>query len=220
MHRTLACMALAAGLLGFVGGSSAGVIPTLIGSPTNLGNGEFQFDYQVVLQNNEAIQANDFLTIYDVQGLVAGSGAFAASAGISGGLFSVTSALNGPTPPGLDPNVIPPFTGDFAESNLTLRYDGPLLTAPPNSTGTNELTLGILSYRSIYGGIGLGTYSSTSERSVGPLAGQPENKLGLVSTPTPGFVPAAVPEPSTIVLSLVGGVAFLGLGLRRRPVRA
>lgn len=145
-----------AGIMLFSGMAHASLIPSLIGSPVALGNGQFRFDYRITLTNAERLDPNatngatcpgpsnsniqcdpagTFVTIYDIPGFVGASFTANASTPI-GGFFSTTASATGATP-----NSINGAAFDNALMNVTFRYSGPIVNGPAEFTGFSIVSM-------------------------------------------------------------------------------
>ncbi len=170
-----------------LGRSEAGLLPVSVSVSPDAGN--YRYTYSVDLTSDSTIKSGDYFTIYDFKGLVGGTNAQPTG-------FSYSSQAVGPTPPGTLPADSP------GVNNVTFTYNGP-------STMTGQTSIGSFSVDSIYGGTTNGTFTALTQRQ---FDGQ--NDSNITSTQVP--VPNGVPEPSSIVLFVVGLALFGGLGYLRR----
>jgi len=172
------------------------------GAPTPSGS-NFLYTYTASLLPGSSISANgqfpagtvspnttNFVTIYDVQGYVAGSAA-------SSVFPTITTQATGINPI----TQSPPDTGVL---NLTFTYTG----AFQDASGASPIVLGTVSFLSSNGGTAPIFYSAATQRDTVP--GQIANNTSVVLGPA-----AAVPEPGPVALSLVAA-AVCGLGYRVR----
>src|SRR5437868_15443200 len=111
MRRSWKIAILLAGFAGlFAARSEAGMIPTNVSITPDAGN--FRWTYAVVVTTDVAVKPGDFFTIYDFDGLVAGSIVAPTD-------WAATIVKNGPTPAGTSP------ADDPLIDNITFVYKGP-----------------------------------------------------------------------------------------------
>ena len=137
------------------------------------------------------VGTQDFVTLYDIQGYVAGS----ATAGGGHALLSPLefTGITGPNTAPVDaPTVV----------NLTFRFD--------DGTATTDTTFTGFSFLSTFGpnAQGQGFYTSQFSNNSNPIS-----KVGEVGRV---ILPAVVPEPSSVALIGMGVAGLFGYGYRRR----
>lgn len=173
----------------------ADIIPVFNAS-TPVGGGNTEFSYNVEIADGTRVNKNDFFTIYDFNGYVAGS----AFAPVN---WTISEQNVGITPVGQV------LTDNPAVVNLTFTYTGAAtLTGPINPVGG----VGAFGADSTNSAIkALGQYASSSHKNNPhhPDDNTPQRNQGFVVTP------AAVPETSSLML-LLPGLVPLGIVLRRR----
>jgi PEP-CTERM motif-containing protein len=188
--------------LGLAGTAQATLIPTLGSVSPSGGNFLWSYDVSLALDQNATggpVQSvnpvpvssgtGDFLTIYDFRGFVSGS-CFAPT-----GWTCQTQAV------GFTPDTQIP-SDDPALTNLTFTRTGATLPGP-------VLDLGDFGAQSLGSSLDVGRFTSRGTRNLGVLVGTKIDSVGDIS------VPAAVPEPATLLL-LGSTMAGLGALLRRR----
>lgn len=198
-------------LLMTAGTARADIILTLV-SVTPVGS-DFQYTYSVSLASGTQLHSggggvntgfspsNNFFTLYDVQGLVAGSevygGALAANSSHSEQLTGFTPATEMP---------VPPDNGSVL--NITTYWTGPDVTA--SGTPFDMGTFSFLSSNPLGAGMLAFTGASQKLDDVNLVA----NNTGQVAGPGGSVTP--VPEPATVVLLALGVPVLGGFYYRRR----
>ena len=191
---------LALALLATAGAANASIIPTLTGTPTSTGSGDFSWIYDATLASDQALLNGNYFTIYDFAGYT-GFGAIPAD-------WTVSTALLGQTPVWVNP------IDDPTIINVTFTWTG----SPVNWTAPyTEVELGNFELFSTYNQASLtGSYTSLGTRNQGPTRGTDIGSIGSLTTPTSGGG-IVVPEPQTWAL-LIAGFGMVGTALRRRKV--
>lgn len=199
--------ALAAVLLGPVGDVEAGYIPQFINVVQEGSN--FRWNYNVVFTTTGAptgslqtgngtlspgtVGSQDFLTLYDIEGYVAGSA-------VAGGGHTLLTPLVNTGVTG--PNTLP--TDSPAVVNLTFRFSGGSATADTTFTGFSFLSTLGPNFQNPEG-------FYTSQFTNGATAPTKIGEVGRVILPS-----AAVPEPTALAMLGLGSLGLLGLAARRR----
>jgi hypothetical protein len=200
-----ATIAAACAVVSLGAAANAAVIPSLTGVTPGVG-GTFTFTYQGTLSGDAGLTPGDRLVIFDFVGYVPGSivspfaNLAATTENVSSGLTAVPGQVDDPT-----------------VANLVFTYTGPLF----QTTGGPYLPIDFngLSARSIFNGLGADTFAAVTTRN------NPDGVPGGTGTPIfdQGFitVPAAIPEPATWGMMILGfGMIGAGLRLRRRQGNA
>lgn len=205
--------AVAALLLVMNGGATRADIILNLVSVTPMGN-DFQYTYSATLTSGSQLHAagggansgfamaNNFFTLYDIPGLVAGSEVYAGA--LAANSMHVEQLL-GSTP--VTSNPVHADSGSLL--NLTTYWTGPDVTA----SATASFELGTLSFLS-HNPLGPGFLSFAG-------AGQKLEDVNLLANNTgevagPGAAAAPVPEPRTLMLLAMGLPIVGGLYYRRR----
>jgi hypothetical protein len=169
----------------------ADIIPTLFSTTPSGSN--FTWDYTGIVTANQTVTTNDYFTIYDFGGYVAGS----ATAPVG---WIVTVQLLGTTPSDVNP------TDNPSLFNLTWKYVG---TTP--LVGQADLG-GQFTADSIYKDPTKANFTAQATRSDGPQAGTKVDNIGMIDVP--------VPEMSALlpILSVCGAglLSLVPSFLRRR----
>jgi hypothetical protein len=203
-------------LLMNTGSARADIILTLVGA-TPMGS-DFQYTYAVSLTSNSQLNAagggqntgfspsNNFFTLYDIPGLVAGSETYGGALGVAGNTAH-TEQLTGATPKTESP--IPPDSATV--TNITTYWTGPNVTAS-QSAPFDMGTFSFLSTNPLGTVSNLLAFTGASQKleDVNLLA----NNTGQVAGPSPSVGP--VPEPGTLMLLAVGVPLIGGFYYRRR----
>jgi hypothetical protein len=155
-------------------------------------NGGLTFNYTGSVQNNQQINAGDYLAIFDFQGLVSGIGP-------ADWTFTIQTDIAG------QPD-------DTSLPDAIFTYAGASIIGEPGGT-----SLGTFSVTGLYTAQTPGTYFIQSTRSSGGNEGEPVSTTGSVVVADDAN---AVPEPAAIALTS-GGLLSLyftrAVARRRRP---
>jgi len=195
--------------------TQAGLMPVSSTVSSNGNGSSFTYTYGLALTSNATLQAGNYFTIYDFQGLLPNSNTQPAG-------FAFSTSLVGPTPAGTTPVDNPTI------SNVTWTYTGQ--GAPVGPTNLGSFTV-----QSKYGMATTGTFASlavqlagdnaintTTQAQVSVPSGSNCGSSGdpVVST-LGGPSGPSIPEPTSLVLLCIG-LPLLGLFCYRRkqlPVR-
>ena len=177
-------------LLVYGQGAGAAILVTL-NQVTN-----FDWVYDIRLQPQSFMSQGDAFTVYDFPALQ--SATFIPDAGVADRTFALGMAGTGFTPPLVAP------TDDPQLDNVTVTLTGGDQIVP-SSLG-DAVTLGQLVLTGV---------SATPGEPIN-FTGLSAQQAGGTALSNIGFVPAPVPEPSTIGFMGVGLLAVAGLALRRR----
>lgn len=208
MLRAKLLAAAVAAVASTAGTADASIILELV-SRTPEGSGGTRFNYEVDLAPDARLESGDLFTIYDFAGLISGTGSFTFTPALAGlgGTFTITEQLLGITPNAPLTNEPLPVADDAGVVNLSAVYQGPTI-------GLGEIAetpLGIFSAVSSFSDIRLDNFSFDATTDTGAANdGQPIAGVGVVA------VPAAVPEPGSLTLLGLVGLAGGGTVLRRR----
>lgn len=173
----------------------ADINPAAPGTPTitAVSNG-FAYTYPIVLTSTETLVSGNYFTFFDVAGLVPKSETTQAG-------FTASEALSGPVATGTLGSS--PTKDDPTLLNVTYTYNGP--------TVVGFSSLGNFGFTSIYGTAStLEPFSAVAEKSGSTIL---NSNNTTYTGPTVG--PAAVPEPATTVPFVIGGLALLGMVVRK-----
>src|SRR5215813_9604908 len=186
---------LATASLSVMWGSSvlASVIVTLDSVVPNGPN--WDWVYRADLQPDETLRTNDFFGVFDVQTFLGGD--FGANDPSKQGLFTVSHQPLGT--PG-NPSQV---DSETSAENFLVQYTGADIVPNPN---TPAITLGDLIIR-----------TNTNSRAPSFFLGQSAKTVGgaLVLNGGPIDV-AAVPEPGSLLLTIIGLIGVGAVGYRRR----
>jgi hypothetical protein len=188
-------------VLGAPVSAHAGLIPVQVSVTPEGGN--YQFTYAVVLPTDAVLQAGNYFTIYNFDGLVPGTATASGSPTSSQWTFSTSTV--GPTPSGI-------VVTDSNIPNLTWTYNGP-------TTQVGQLGLGNFSADSIYPFTTQSLFAAVTGTltATGAVSGIADANVTPTTVPVPTAPPPGVPEPATLALAAFG-LPFIGLArcLRRR----
>jgi len=189
-------------LLLFAASARAGVVVAL----DNVSNvsGHFNWVYNVTLENNSQMSAEDYFVLYDIPGLITPP-VWSPNVGTPPNLtgvpdithWTVAETGTGPVPPNLLPK-----DGSDPNAVVSLNPGEPLIAPRPQDT--SGLLLGQLTVSSPFDTEGLINFTSQSAQS----GGSPLYVIKLVAGP--------IPEPSTVGMMGAGLMAFVAVALRRR----
>ena len=185
---------IAASALGMLALSAARAdINPAPGTPTITSTaGGFAYTYPIVLSSTETLVSGDYFTFFDVNGLIAGSEVAPSEN------WTASSALIGPIAVGAFSSS--PTTDSYSVPNVTFTYSGLDVVGSPTP-------LGSFGFSSIYGlGTTLESFSAVANDTANGVAN---------SNATHYVGPTAVPEPATTVPFVIGGLALLGLVVRK-----
>jgi hypothetical protein len=170
--------------------------------------GIYDWTYLVTLQPDQEMRVNDFATIYDVPNITGFDPVFNPSFGAGSTVLDRTFTVitSGPVGPGVTPG--PPLaTDDPNLPNVTVELTaGNTVPTTPNQPPT---TIGTLHIRS---SSNPNQIALTDYLTQGHFGGNPSTSVGTVE------VPAAIPEPGSLSLMVVGLLAAGGLAFRRRQM--
>ncbi|PZN96527.1 MAG: hypothetical protein DCF31_03690 [Alphaproteobacteria bacterium] len=177
----------------------AAIIPTLVGDPTDAGDGTFLYTYRATLASDAAALEGSYFTLYDVAGFD--------RVGTVPANFQVSTQLLGITPAPVLP------TDDAALTNITFTYSGPDL----NFDGPfSERDLGLFEIYSTIGVFGFGDFTAETVRNQGPTRGTLLANIGVNAVAIPGDGAGSfIPEPEAWAM-MVFGFGLVGAGMRRR----
>lgn len=197
----VATLALAAGL---VPAARAGLIPNKVEVTPEDGN--FRWNYQVVVTSDLYVSTGDYFTIYDFGGNIAGKEEYDTS------LWSMSVATSTPVPaqygqinPNDDPNI----------ENFTFTYLG-------NSTVVGSALLGDFSLLSPFDIRTDSVFTSVNHRIDNTVVGPDPREFNLTPTvvavatnPPDDPTPVEEPEPATLVLAGAALPVLLARRFRR-----
>ncbi len=160
----------------------------------------FRYFYTLRVSNTQSARPGDFVTLYDIDGLIANSvtpDPVGASGGLSG--FDVTENLMGSTPTiPLPLSGIVPDSGWILNLTFTKNPDDTLIGPVGPYTFSFLSTFGVVGDIDLYAGQALNNVTSLTAENIGQ---------------TQGPTRAAVPEAS--VTAMMGIVGLMGLGYRK-----
>ncbi|WP_426167147.1 PEPxxWA-CTERM sorting domain-containing protein [Sandarakinorhabdus sp. DWP1-3-1] len=179
--------------------ANAAIIPTLVGDPTDAGNGTYLYTYSATLASDAAALSGSFFTLYDIAGFD--------SVGNLPANFEFSTQLLGLTPA----NVLP--TDDPTLANVTFTYTGPDLNYDEPFSGRD---LGLFEIYSTNGAFGFGDFTAETVRNDGPTRGTLLANIGVNAVAIPGDGAGSfIPEPEAWAM-IVFGFGLVGAGMRRR----
>jgi hypothetical protein len=179
------------GLVAAISGVRGDIIPSFTGATPSSGNTVWA--YQIDITSDQQVTSGDFFTIYDFGPFISGSNVQPAD-------WTFSFSLVGTTPAG----TLPP--DDPSLFNLTWTYTGSA-TIPTGSTlgpfsvstpGFDRLARTHNSY-----------FAAQATRGTGPSAGTKINNVGQIP------VPVSVPEPSTLSMIVIAGLAIAAYRRRK-----
>jgi hypothetical protein len=150
------------------------------------------------LLNPGVIGSQDFVTLYDVGFAGPGDGANFITA-TPGPNFTANVANTG-----TNAAQTLPFDNPFL-SNVTFRYTGPNISADTVFPGFSIIV-------SNNDGVSLKQYTSQRTDNLGDEINTKISELGIIAVP----VTNVIPEPATVVLAALGGLAFVAVRRIRR----
>lgn len=177
----------------------ASIIPTLVGDPTDEGDGTFRYTYSATLASDQAVLDGSYFTLYDIVGFD--------RVGSLGDGFTATTQLVGNTPSNVLPNDDASILNvSFTYSGPSINFDGPL----------SERQLGTFEIFATTGAFGFGDFTAEAVRNGGPTRGTLLANIGINAVGIPGGGnPSLVPEPASWAM-MVFGFGLVGAGMRRR----
>lgn len=187
----------AVGLLALAGGSAtAGLLPTSVTVFPDGGN--FRWQYAIVLPTDMKLQSGNYFTIYDFEGLVAGSVV------TPDGNWTASVQNVGSTPTLLNP------IDDPSIPNLVFTYTGPTIPA-------GQIGLGNFMATSVFGEKKEVSFTAETNRTSDGLK---DSNITSTDAPTGDDTPPPpVPEPATLLLAGLG-LPLLGLAKLRKKKAA
>jgi hypothetical protein len=197
----------------------ADILLTIVTAGTPSGS-NFLYTYDVMLTpgsvlhvagggvNSGVSPSNNFFTLYDIPGFVAGSVAFGGALGAAGNsAFStqgsgITPSTENPRPPD-DPALV----------NITTFWTGADVTAP-GMLGVDLGTLSFLSTNALGATLQMLAFTGATQK-LEMFPALVANNTGQVAGPGPGG-PSAPSEPATLLLIAIGVPTVGGFYYRRR----
>ena len=168
-------------------GARAGLLPVAVTVSPEASN--YRWTYAIVLPTDSQLRPGNFFTIYDFRGYVPGT-----ASAPPGWQFTLSN--DGPTPGRVGPDDDPTLP------NLSWEYVGPAIIP------SGQVGLGNFWAVSRYSGETDSFFTAETNRSS-------DGKIDANITTTVVPVPAAVPEPTTLVLAGLG-LPIVGLARRLR----
>jgi hypothetical protein len=190
-------LAAAVAAVGFAAGTAqAGLLPTSVTVFPEAGN--YRWQYAIVLPTDMKLQSGNYFTIYDFEGLVAGSVV------TPDGNWTASVKNVGSTPTLLNP------IDDPSIPNLVFTYTGPTIPA-------GQIGLGNFMATSVFGEKKEVSFTAETNRTSDGLK---DSNITSTDAPTGDDTPPPpVPEPATLLLAGLG-LPLLGLAKLRKKKAA
>lgn len=190
-------LAAAVAAVGFAAGTAqAGLLPTSVTVFPEAGN--YRWQYAIVLPTDMKLQSGNYFTIYDFEGLVAGSVV------TPDGNWTASVQNVGSTPTLLNP------IDDPSIPNLVFTYTGPTIPA-------GQIGLGNFMATSVFGEKKEVSFTAETNRTSDGLK---DSNITSTDAPTGDDTPPPpVPEPATLLLAGLG-LPLLGLAKLRKKKAA
>lgn len=190
-------LAAAVAAVGFAAGTAqAGLLPTSVTVFPEAGN--YRWQYAIVLPTDMKLQSGNYFTIYDFEGLVAGSVV------TPDGNWTASVQNVGSTPTLLNP------IDDPSIPNLVFTYTGPTIPA-------GQIGLGNFWATSVFGEKKEVSFTAETNRTSDGLK---DSNITSTDAPTGDDTPPPpVPEPATLLLAGLG-LPLLGLAKLRKKKAA
>jgi hypothetical protein len=190
-------LAAAVAAVGFAAGTvQAGLLPTSVTVFPEAGN--YRWQYAIVLPTDMKLQSGNYFTIYDFEGLVAGSVV------TPDGNWTASVQKVGSTPTLLNP------IDDPSIPNLVFTYTGPTIPA-------GQIGLGNFMATSVFGEKKEVSFTAETNRTSDGLK---DSNITSTDAPTGDDTPPPpVPEPATLLLAGLG-LPLLGLAKLRKKKAA
>jgi hypothetical protein len=200
MRRWISTTLLTIAALGMSGSARAGLVPVQVSVTPD--SGLYRYTYGVVLPTDSILRPGDYFTIYNFDGLVAGT---AQSSGADSSPFwTFSTSAVGPTPAGVLPDDNP------AIPNITWTYTGAEINIDAS------IGLGNFWADSLYPT----TTQSWFASSTGTVSGVNDSNITPTTVPVPVAPPVGLPEPASFLLAGLGLpliAAFRARGKRKGP---